>query len=151
MVGGAPLRDEPQATGSRGFDPARFIARHCRDGYCGFVDLRYVGHGPDHIELMVPYRPELVVGPGIMADDIWITLADMAGTLAVWTRLGAFRPHATVDLRVNHLDPPIAEADILAHAQCHHMAPRIASVRGVVRNAPGHDIASFLASYMFTD
>ena len=143
----------PPKSGVPGFDPARFIARFGGAGHSGLVGLRYVAHDVGSVELMIPYQPDLQVGPepGVMADGAWVTLLDMAGTLAVWTRFGEFRPHATIDLRVNHLHPPRPGAEIVARAHCDPIASKIASVHGMVSNAPDHDIAMFLASYMFTE
>ena len=92
-----------------GFDPARFmdlcLARGL--GHGAAVGIAYHAHGEDWVELACPVREELVGMPetGILASGPIISLMDMATSLAVWMRLGAFRPQATLDLRVDYLRP----------------------------------------------
>jgi uncharacterized protein (TIGR00369 family) len=132
-----------------GFDPERFLNRFAGDGHTGLLGLRYVAHGNDHVVLVLPYQPKLLAGNSLgMADGAIITLLDMAATLAVWTVMGEIRPHATIDLRLDHLVSPPAGADIVAHAECYHRRAQIASVRGTVRASTDETIATFVGSYM---
>jgi uncharacterized protein (TIGR00369 family) len=134
-----------------GFDPGRFWRRFAAQGHNGLLQLQYVSHGADHVVLMAPCAPELVTpGEMTLADGVLITLLDMAGTLAVWTRLGHFRPNATLDLRVDHLEAIRAGVEIKAYAECHHLNEHVAYVRGhayIDRNAT---VAALSATYAFT-
>jgi uncharacterized protein (TIGR00369 family) len=132
-----------------GFDPERFLNRFAGDGHIGLLGLRYVSHGNDHVVLMIPNQPKLVGRNSLgMADGAIITLLDMAATLAIWTVMGEIRPHATIDLRIDHLVSPPAGADIVAHAECYHTRAQIASVRGAVRASTDEGIATFAGSYI---
>jgi acyl-coenzyme A thioesterase PaaI-like protein len=134
-----------------GFDPGRFWRRFAAQGHNGLLQLQYVSHGADHVVLMAPCLPELVTpGEMTLADGVLITLLDMAGTLAVWTRLGHFRPNATLDLRVDHLEAIRVGVEIKAYAECYHLNEHVAYVRGhayIDRNAT---VAALSATYAFT-
>jgi acyl-coenzyme A thioesterase PaaI-like protein len=85
-----------------------------------------------------------------MSDGVLMTLLDMAGTLSVWTRLGQFRPHATLDLRVDHLEAIRAGVEIEAHAECYHLNDQVAYVRGRAYVDRDATIATLSATYAFT-
>ncbi|MFX5801285.1 PaaI family thioesterase, partial [Acinetobacter baumannii] len=88
------------------FDPARFLARGI-GGHGGALGIVYRAHGPDWAELALPYKPELVgdTDRGIIASGPIITMMDMATSMAAWLKYGRFRPHATLDLRIDYLRP----------------------------------------------
>jgi acyl-coenzyme A thioesterase PaaI-like protein len=135
-----------------GFDPGRFWRRFAAQGHNGLLQLQYVSHGFDHVVLMAPYVPSEILTPREMtlADGVLITLLDMAGTLAIWTRLGQFRPNATLDLRVDHIEAIRAGVEIKAYAECYHLNDQVAYVRGhayIDRNAT---VAALSATYAFT-
>lgn len=139
--------------GAASFDVARFCRRFLAEGHNQFTGLRYVSHDAEHVELSMPYATALTGGlhPDAMADGTVIALLDMAGTLSVWAALGHFRPHATVDMRIDHFAvPPPGEA-IFGRASCHHLDGDVARVRAIARTGSGADIAAMVASYMFTD
>jgi acyl-coenzyme A thioesterase PaaI-like protein len=134
-----------------GFDPGRFWRRFASQGHNGLLRLQYVSHGADHVVLMAPCVPEfLAPGEPILADGVVITLLDMAGTLAVWTRVGRLEPHATLDLRVDHLEPIPAGAEIKAYAECYHLNEKVAYVRGHAYIDAGETVAALCATYAFT-
>jgi len=100
---------------------------------------------------MAPCVPELVTpGEMTLADGVLITLLDMAGTLAVWTRLGQFRPNATLDLRVDHIEAIRAGVEIKAYAECYHLNDQVAYVRGHAYIDPNATVAALAATYAFT-
>jgi acyl-coenzyme A thioesterase PaaI-like protein len=134
-----------------GFDPGRFWRRFASQGHNGLLQLQYVSHGADHVVLMAPCVPELVAPDEMtLADGVLITLMDMAGTLAVWTRLGQFRPHATLDLRVDQLEAIRAGLEIKAYAQCYHLNEQVAYVRGHANIDHNATVAALSATYTFT-
>jgi uncharacterized protein (TIGR00369 family) len=133
------------------FDPGRFCRRFATQGHNGFLHLQYVSHGADHVVLKVPSRPELSTpNEKAPADGVLITLLDMAGTLAVWTRLGRFRPHATLDLRVDHVEAIPTGTEINAHAECYHLTEHVAYVRGHAYTERSATAAALSATYVFT-
>jgi 8-hydroxy-5-deazaflavin:NADPH oxidoreductase len=147
-------RDAPEASSvdRAGFDPARFCRRFLSQGYNGSLQLRYVSNGDDCVVLAAPSQPELLkTNDEMVADGALITLLDMTGTLAVWTRLGRFRPHATLDLRIDHLATIPPDTEISSSAECYHLTQRIAYVRGQASTGDGTLIAMLSATYAFTD
>jgi acyl-coenzyme A thioesterase PaaI-like protein len=146
--------DAPEASSANraGFDPPRFCRRFLSQGYNGSLQLRYVSHGDDCVVLAAPSQSELLkINDDMVADAALITLLDMTGTLAVWTRLGRFRPHATLDLRIDHLAAIPPHTEISASAECYHLTQRIAYVRGQASSGDGTLVATLAATYAFTD
>jgi uncharacterized protein (TIGR00369 family) len=133
-----------------GFDPGRFWRRFAAQGHNGLLQLQYVSHGADHVVLMAPCVPEMLAPGETLADGVLITLLDMAGTLAVWTRLGQFRPHATLDLRVDHIEAIRVGVEIKACAECYHLNDQVAYVRGHAYIDGNATLAALSATYAFT-
>jgi uncharacterized protein (TIGR00369 family) len=133
-----------------GFDPDRFWRRFAAQGHNGLLRLEYVSHGADNVVLAAPGLPELSTSSDrALADGVLVTLLDMAGTLAVWTRLGHFRPSATLDLRVDHIDAIRVGMEIKARAECYHLTDRVAYVRGHAFDSSA-TVAALAATYVFT-
>jgi len=135
-----------------GFDPGRFWRRFASEGHNGLLQIQYVSHGADHVVLAAPCLPELLTpSERVLPDGVLITLLDMAGTLAIWTRLGHFRPHATLDLRVDHIEAIPPEAEIKAYGACYHLTKQVAYVRGHAYTDRSATVAVLSATYAFTD
>jgi len=133
------------------FDPERFWRRFAAHGHNGLLQLQYVSHGADHVILRAPCLPELATqDERTLADGVIVTLLDMAGTLAVWTRLGRFQPHATLDLRVDHIEAIPAGMEIRAYGECYHLTEQVAYVRGHAYTDRSEMVASVAATYVFT-
>lgn len=81
--------------------------------------------------IRVPYRPEWVGDPdtGVLAGGLVTTLLDHVGGLAVWVAMDAFKPIATLDLRVDYMRAAQPGRDLLAQARCFRLTPTIAFVR----------------------
>ena len=134
-----------------GFDPGRFWRRFASQGHNGLLQLQYASHGADHVVLRAPCLPELLTpNERTLPDGVLITLLDMAGTLAVWTRLGHFQPHATLDLRVDHIEAIPTGVEIKAYGECYHLTAQVAYVRGHAYTDRSATIASLAATYAFT-
>jgi uncharacterized protein (TIGR00369 family) len=87
------------------FDPAQAAKFTTRHGHGGWLGIAYHAHGPDWVELALPWREELVgvAETGVLASGPIISLMDNATSMAVWTLAGRFLPHATLDLRVDYM------------------------------------------------
>lgn len=141
---------EPKADRA-GFDVPRFCARFLAEDHNYLMGLHYLAHAPGHVELELPYNPAFAGDDrdGGMADGAIMTLLDMAGTISVWSRLDHFRPHATIDLRIDHLTAPPA-VSIRCAVDCFHLDAELARVQGAAF-AGDRPIARFAATYAFTD
>ncbi len=116
------------------FDPElamKFMGR--RSGHGGWLGMKYHAHGPDWVELALPWREELVgVGAtGVLASGPIISLMDNATSMAVWTRRGIFVPQVTVDLRVDYMRAAVPGKTVIGRGECYKLTRAISFVRGV--------------------
>ncbi len=117
------------------------------------LDLRYHAHGADWVELTLPYRPDLIGDPasGVLASGPILTMMDTATSLAVWTRLGVFRAHATLDLRIDYLRPATPGRTVFGHGECYRITRSISFVRGQAHDGdPADPLAHVAGTFMFT-
>jgi uncharacterized protein (TIGR00369 family) len=138
------------------FDPARFMDYASREGagHGAAVGICYHDHGEDWVELALPWRAELVGMPGadILASGPIISLMDMATSLAVWQRLGAFRPQATLDLRVDYLRPATPGRTVVGRGSCYRVTRSIAFVRGIAHDGdPDDPVANVTGTFIGTE
>lgn len=133
--------------------PERVAGSMGRNGHSGLLDFRYDGHGDDWIELSFAWRADLVAVPetGIIASGAVISLMDIAAARSVWTRLKQYRPHVTIDLRVDYLRASPAGQRVYGWAQCYRLTRSVAFVRGVAHNGDRDDpIANVAATFLST-
>lgn len=101
--------------------------------------------------MRLPYNPDHVGHPetGVIHGGVITTLIDSICGLAVFSSLGAIRPIATLDLRIDYLKPATAERDIFAFGQCYKMTRSVAFVRAVAYHEQRDDpIANTVATFM---
>ena len=110
------------ATGLMGgpFDPVLFTRFASRVGHGGALGIDYIDHGPDWVELGLDYQEKLigVVESGVLASGPIISLMDMATSMAIWVKLGRFRPQATLDMRIDYLRPSAPGRRIVGRGEC---------------------------------
>ena len=136
------------------FDPRRLLQLVRRVGHGGTLGITYRDHGPDWSELVLPYDEKLIGMPetGILASGPIVSLMDMATSVAIWVRLGRFRPQATLDLRVDYLRPALPGREIVGRGECYAITRSIAFVRGTAHDGDAADpIAHVSGTFMFTD
>lgn len=116
------------------------------------LGFRYEGLTDDGaVRLRVPYRSDLVGDPdtGVLAGGLVTTLLDHVGGLAVWIAMDAFRPIATLDLRVDYMRAAEPGRDLLAQAKCYRLTPSIGFVRAwAFEDDPSDPVAAAQAAYM---
>lgn len=137
-----------------GFDPARFFALARTVGHGRALGLEYRAHGADWVELALPWAPELVSieDQGIMATGAIVSLVDTCSGTAIWTRMGAFRPVVTLDLRLDYLRPAARHETVIARCECYKLTRQVAFVRGVAHGGdPERPIAHSAATFMTVD
>jgi uncharacterized protein (TIGR00369 family) len=135
------------------FDPARF-AKRIDWGHGGRLGIHYHAHGPDWCELALPFAADQVGDPerGVLASGPIITLMDMAASIAIWHRRGAFLPHATLDLRVDYLRAATPGQTVIGRGECYRIARSVAFVRGEAHDGdPADPLAHVAGTFMLMD
>lgn len=123
-------------------------------GHGGRLGMRYHAHGPDWIELELPYSKDLIgdTSSGVIASGPIVTLMDMAASLAIWRKRGRFVPQATLDLRVDYLRPARPGHAVIGHGECYALKRAISFVRGVAHDGdPDDPIANVAGTFMNLD
>ena len=133
-------------------DPALIAQVMNRRGHGGFVGLRYVNHGDDWIEVALPWRADLVGVPetGVLASGPIITLLDNATSMSVWVKSGAFRPQATLDLRLDYVRAATPGKTVIARAECYRLTRSAAFVRGLAHDGDPADPVAHAAGVFMT-
>lgn len=135
------------------FDPERFL-RNGAGGHGKGLGLCYHAHGTDWVELALPYDPALIGDPdsGVIASGPILSMMDMATSLATWLKLGGFRAHATLDLRVDYLRPATPGKAVIGRGECYRITRSIAFVRGQAHDGdPGDPLAHVAGTFMAPD
>ena len=136
------------------FDPAQFAPFLTSRAHNGWLGLRYGEHGDDWVELELPWREDLLGEEGreVLASGPIISLLDMASGLAIWTRMGAFRAVATLDLRVDYIRPARERDSVFGRAQCYRLTRSAAFVRGIAHDGDRDDpVAHMQGVFMSID
>ncbi|WP_443025166.1 PaaI family thioesterase [Sphingomonas sp. QA11] len=132
------------------FDPERFL-RNGAGGHGGLLGLGYHAHGLDWVELALPYSKDQIgeSETGVIASGPILSMMDMATSMAVWLKLNAFRPHATLDLRVDYLRPATPGKTVIGRGECYRITRSIAFVRGQAHDGdPADPLAHVTGTFM---
>lgn len=135
------------------FDPARASKFTTRHGHGGWLGIAYHAHGPDWVELALPWREELVgvAETGVLASGPIISLMDNATSMAVWTLAGRFMPHATLDLRVDYMRAAVPGRTVIGRGECYKLTRQIAFIRGIAYDGDADDpVAHVTGTFMAT-
>lgn len=103
------------------------------------------------VRIRAPWREDLTgdAETGVFAGGLVTTLLDHVGGLAVWTALDAFRPLATLDLRVDYMRAAQPRRDLLAEAECFRLTHSVGFVRAwAFEDDPSDPVAAAQAAYM---
>lgn len=136
-----------------GFDPALVIKFMGKHGHSGFLEMEYIGHGENWVELAIDWREDLVADPetGILASAVIISLMDNATSMSIWTKLNEFRPQATMDLRIDYLRPSPSGQRVYGRGICYHLTNSIGFVRGYAHNGdPDRPLAHASGTFIRT-
>ncbi len=135
------------------FDPRLFVGAGKR-GHAGLLGIQYHDHGRYWAELKLPYDPRLIGDPesGVLASGPILTMMDMATSLSVWIKLGSFRPHATLDLRIDYLRPATPEKTVYGRGECYRITRTISFIRGTAHDGdPADPLAHVAGTFMFME
>ncbi|MGB7409440.1 MAG: PaaI family thioesterase [Pontixanthobacter sp.] len=133
------------------FDPkaaAPFMLKH---GHSAKLGLRYCDHGDNWVALELPWREDLLgeIDRGVLASGPIVSLLDMASGLSIWTAMGAFRPVATLDLRVDYQRPARQDTAVIGRVECYRMTKSAAFVRGIAHDGnAGDTVATMTGVFM---
>lgn len=133
------------------FDPAVAIRMMSAHGHGGFIGLGYHAHGPDWVEIALPWREDLVgdEASGVLASGPIISLLDNATSLSVWTRAGRFTPQATLDLRIDYLRAATPGRTVIGRGECYAIKRSMAFVRAVAHDGdPADPVAHAAGIFM---
>ena len=133
-----------------GFDPRLFFDARLA-GHGTELGIFHRAHGDDWAELALPYAEALIGEPasGLLASGPILALMDMAASVAVWRRLGAFAPHATLDLRIDYLRPARPGETVIGRGECYRITRSIAFVRGMAHDGdPADPLAHVAGTFM---
>jgi len=136
-----------------GFDPALAAKLMNKRGHGGYIGLRYNDHGPNWFELALPWRAELagMADSGILASGPIISLMDNATSMSVWTMIGRFLPHATLDLRVDYMRAAVPGRTVIGRGECYKLTRTVAFVRGMAHDGdPDDPVAHVTGIFMAT-
>jgi len=115
------------------------------------LGFRLAATDEDGVTLAVPWRADLVGDETglILAGGVVSSLLDHACGMAVWTALDAFRPIATLDMRIDYLRSAVPEREVFARARCFRLTRSIAFVRGIAHDGDAEDpVAAVQAAFM---
>lgn len=115
------------------------------------LGFSYVSRERDRVRIRAPYRDDLVGDPdtGVLSGGLVTTLLDHVGGLAVWVALDAFKPIATLDLRVDYMRAAEPGRDLIAEARCYRLTRSIAFVRAwAFEDSPDNPVAAAQAAYI---
>ena len=140
------------------FDPSLASRMMTRHGHGGWLDLTYQTHGADWVELVLPWRGELVgvADTGVLASGPIISLMDNATSMAVSTLAGKFIAHATLDLRVAYMRAAVpgravVGRAVVGHGECYKLTRTIAFIREIAHDGdPGDPVAHVTGTFMAT-
>ncbi len=109
---------------------------------------------PDWCAIKIEYQDALVGDPqtGVLHGGVITVLLDVAFGFAIFAKLPAFRPMATLDLRIDYLKPATPGRAVLGGAVCYKLTPELAFVRGCAyHDSPEDPFATAVGIYMFTE
>jgi uncharacterized protein (TIGR00369 family) len=123
------------------FNPVAIAGMVGSRGHNGFLGVEYQAHGPDWIELALPWREDLVgdVETGVLASGPIISLLDNATSISAWVRHGAFRPQVTLDLRIDYVRSAVPGRKIVARGECYQLRKSMAFVRAIAHDGDIND------------
>jgi uncharacterized protein (TIGR00369 family) len=133
------------------FHPRKIADMMCARGHAAFLGMGYHAHGDAWIELLLPWREDLVGVPesGVLASGPLISLLDNTTALSIWLRRGAFRPHVTLDLRVDYVRAAARGRAVIARGECYQLRRNVAFVRGLAHDGDlGDPVAHVAGTFM---
>lgn len=145
------MTDSPQ-TSPQGFQPEEAAKLFTLAGHSGWLGLKYRAHGENWVELELPWREDLLGDPEreVLASGPIISLMDMTSGMSIWTTANAFKPIATLDLRVDYQRPAKPRSSVTGRVECYKMTRSAAFVRGIAHDGNADDPVAHIAGVFMT-
>ncbi len=137
-------------------DMFEFLARLNRDFTAAVphsvaLGLEMLEQAVGRARMRLPYHPQLVGNPetGILHGGAITALLDACSGAAVFLALPRPMFIATLDLRIDYLQPATPQRDVIAEIECYHRTRNVAFVRGFAYHDRIEDpIAAAAGSFM---
>lgn len=115
-----------------------------RAPYSAALGMKYISSSPGRGSILLPWRADLVGADGsdILAPGAVTALIDHTCGLAIMAGFGMAANPATLDLRIDHLRPAAARADIICSAHCYKATRTIAFLRADAWDASPDDLVA---------
>jgi len=113
------------------------------------IQLDRLGEG--EAEMTLPYQEKLVGNPdrGILHGGAITTILDACSGAAVFMALETPQPIATLDLRIDYLEPATPHQPVHTRAHCYRLTRNVAFTRAVAyHDDPDHPIATSAGTFM---
>ncbi|ORU93385.1 MAG: thioesterase [Cycloclasticus sp. symbiont of Bathymodiolus heckerae] len=115
------------------------------------LNLELLSSERTSVILKLPFNEELIGDPvnGYIHGGAITTLADTACGVAIFQAQNNYRAMATLDLRIDHMQPASSGSDVYANADCYHLTHTIAFVRvNLYTDDASKPIATATGSFM---
>lgn len=125
------------------FVPAELDEVLSGKGHNALLGHRYHDHGPDWVELEMPWQDQLAgdSATGSFAAGPIMALMDNTTGVAIWLRRGGYLPQVTLDLRIDYLRPMARGAALICRGECYRLSPKVGFARGIAYNHSPADAA----------
>ena len=133
------------------FNPHLFGKLMARLGHTGWLDIGYHGHGPDWVELALPWRADLAgdAASGVLASGPIISMMDLATSMAICVKSGLLNNMVTIDLRVDYTRAAVPHRTVIGRGECYKLTRSVGFVRGIAHDGdPDDPIAHVAGSFM---
>src|SRR5690606_24419186 len=116
------------------------------------LGLRVVDCAPGVVVMELPWVEHLVGDPdtGVLHGGAITALLDACCGASVFLKMRALTPIATLDLRIDHLEPATPRRTVTARAECYKLGRNVAFTRAVAYHDPEDPIASAAGTFMLS-
>jgi len=121
--------------------------------YMKAIGAEYIGSNDKGVTLKLPYRQDLIGDPEtrVIASGVVTALLDNGCGMAVWERINAFKPIATLDLRIDYMRPALPDNALLVTAQCYKLTRSVGFVRAFAYEVSADDpVAAAQAAFIIS-
>lgn len=131
------------------FVPAELDAFLADKGHNAFLGIRYHAHGPDWIELALPWSERIAGQGGRIASGAIMVLMDNTAGSSIYLKRGGYLPQVTVDLRADYLRPVKPGAAVICRCECFALRTATVLTRGIAyEDSPDDPACHVTASFM---